>query len=75
MNIKKTPSLDMKALSKRYGFSVTKVINRWKANKKDYEIASELGIDLFKIVCLRKEIENHRFNRQKVISKIHMFDK
>lgn len=52
--------LDIKALNKKYGFSVNRVIKAWKADKTDQEIASQLGIDLVKISCLRRDIEEEK---------------
>lgn len=75
MTNNKRPPLDSKALSKKYGFSVNQVIKRWKSNKKDAEIAGELGIDLLKLACLRKDLENQHFHKDNVISSIFWFDK
>ena len=75
MTNKKRPLLDKKALSKKYGFSVNQVIKRWKADKNDAEIASELGLDLFKLACLRKDIATEKIDPNKTLASIYMFDR
>ncbi|MBS4024223.1 MAG: hypothetical protein KGZ96_00950 [Clostridia bacterium] len=75
MTNNKRPPLNIKALNKKYAFNVTQVIKRWKVNKRDAEISTELGIKLYKLACLRKDLENHKFHSNKLISSVFWLDK
>jgi hypothetical protein len=75
MTNNKRPPLNTKALNKKYGFNVKHVIKRWKANKRDVEISSELGIKLHKLACLRKDLENHQFHSDMLITTFFWLDK
>ncbi|MGF7185216.1 hypothetical protein GGQ84_001302 [Desulfitispora alkaliphila] len=75
MRKNKNSEPDIKALNKKYGFNVGKVIGLWKSNKHDTEISEALDIDYLDLYELRKELESHYLAPIKSYSKgsIHMF--